>query len=66
MNKIAGYRKMLGLTQREMARHLNISEVTCRNKEKGNSAFKDKEMKLFYEVFSQKNPKVTIEDIFFS
>jgi len=32
MNKIAGYRKMLGLTQGEMARYLNISEVTYRNK----------------------------------
>ncbi|WP_342442543.1 helix-turn-helix domain-containing protein [Lysinibacillus sp. FSL K6-0075] len=66
MNKIVGYRKMLGLTQGEMARYLNISEVTYRNKEKGISAFKDKEMKLFYEVFSRKNSKITIEDIFFS
>lgn len=64
-NIICGYRKMTGLTQKEMAEKLNISEGTYRNKEKGKSSFKYKEMVDFHEIISKKNLSVTINDIFF-
>lgn len=66
MNVIAGYRKMIGLTQKEMATHLNISELTYRNKEKGRIPFKDFEMLKFYELLKSVKPDAGIEDIFFT
>lgn len=63
---IKGYRKMTGLTQREMADKLHISEGTYRSKEKGKTSFKDVEMKVFYELVSNVNPSVNIKDIFFN
>ena len=63
---VVGYRKMAGLTQKDMARRLNISEGTYRNKEKGKTSFKEKEIKKFYELVSKENPSVNIEDIFFT
>jgi len=63
---IAGYRKMTGLTQKEMANRLNITEGTYRNKEKGKVCFKDREMKVFYELVKKNNPSVTIQEIFFT
>lgn len=63
---IAGYRKMTGLTQKEMAKKLNISEGTYRNKENGKSSFKDEEMKSFHEAVKITNPSITIDDIFFT
>lgn len=63
---IAGYRKMTGLTQREMAKRLSISEGTYRNKEKGKASFKDGEMKVFYELVKKTNPSVTFQEIFFT
>ena len=65
-NIIAGYRKMTGLTQKQMAKELNITEGTYRNKEKGYSSFKDEEMKVFYELVKKKNRYVTFQEIFFT
>ncbi|QDZ97891.1 XRE family transcriptional regulator [Lysinibacillus fusiformis] len=65
-NLVCAYRKMTGLTQKEMAFKLNISEGTYRSKEKGKTSFKDKEMKIFYENVKDVNPNVTINDIFFN
>ena len=66
MNIVAGYRKMISMTQAEMAKHLNISEVTYRNKEKGRVPFKDFEMEIFYMLLKQIKPSVSITDIFFT
>ncbi|TYR78435.1 helix-turn-helix domain-containing protein [Priestia megaterium] len=66
MNRIVGYRKMIGLTQKEMAKRLNISEGTYRNKEKGKVSFKDGEMKIFFDLVHKELPVVTINDIFFT
>lgn len=63
---IAGYRKMTGLTQREMADKIGISEGTYRNKEKGKASFKDNEMKVFYELVKKTNPSVDFQEIFFT
>lgn len=64
-NIISGYRKMSGLSQKEMAKQLQVSEGTYRNKEKGNSFFKTNEMEAFWKLVYEKNPNVSIEDIFF-
>ncbi len=40
MNKVLGYRKMLGKTQEQMAKEFNISEQSYRNREKGKINFK--------------------------
>ena len=66
MNKIVGYRKMTGLTQKEMAKKLSISEGTYRNKEKGKVSFKDGEMKVFFDLVHKEIRTVTINDIFFT
>lgn len=67
MNRIvAGYRKITGLTQRGIAKELNISEGTYRNKEKGKVSFKDGEMRIFFELVRKEIPSVTIDDIFFT
>lgn len=63
---IAGYRKMAGLTQKEAAKKLNISEGTYRNKENGKASFKDKEMRKFFELVRKENPSIGIGDIFFT
>lgn len=66
MKIVAGYRKMLDLTQAEMAEKLNISEVTYRNKEKGKIPFKDFEMEIFHKLLKQIKPSISITDIFFT
>lgn len=63
---IAGYRKMTGLTQAEMAKELGVSEGTYRNKENGKARFKDNEMKIFYELVKEINPSVNVSAIFFN
>jgi DNA-binding XRE family transcriptional regulator len=65
MNRIIGYRNMIGLTQKEMAKELSVSEGTYRNKEKGKSSFKDNEMEIFLKLVRREFPSVTIDDIFF-
>lgn len=62
---ISGYRKMAGLTQKEMAKKLNISEGTYRNKEKGKSFFKTNEIETFWNLVNERNPNIEIKDIFF-
>jgi len=63
---ISGYRKMTGLTQKEMAKKLSVSEGTYRNKEKGKASFRDNEMKTFFDLVHKENPSVSINDIFFT
>jgi DNA-binding XRE family transcriptional regulator len=64
-NIVIGYRNMIPLTQIEMAKELNISELTYRNKEQGKVPFKDFEMVKFRELLKKVQPNITIEDIFF-
>lgn len=63
--KVAGYRKMLGLTQAEMAEKINVSETTYRNKEKGRIPFKDYEMEIIHQLLKPVNRDISISDIFF-
>lgn len=65
-NKIAGYRKMLGLTQKGMADKMGISKQAYFLKEKGETAFSDKEKQLFKNLLLPIFPEITIDAIFFS
>lgn len=66
MNKIAGYRKMLGFTQEGMAKQFGISTQAYWKKEKGDTQFNDKEKLLFKEMLKTLFPEITIDEIFFS
>lgn len=66
MNKVAGYRVMLGLTQKEMADELNISRQAYSEKERGNIPFKDSEKIILKDKISKTNQGITIDEIFFS
>lgn len=66
INKIAGYRANLGLTQAEMAEYLNILPQSYSNKERGGTAFKDSEKVKIKNLLLPHFPGITIDDIFFS
>lgn len=65
MNKVLGYRKMIGLTQAQMAEKLNISENTYRLKEQGRYSFKQTEIEKFMKAVCKVNPNIKVTDIFF-
>ncbi|MDU0434833.1 transcriptional regulator [Staphylococcus haemolyticus] len=67
MNKVLGYRKMLGKTQSQMAKEFNISEQSYRNKEKGKTDFKKAEMLKFKSLLIDRGlSNITLDDIFFN
>lgn len=66
INKIAGYRAMLEMTQKQMADHLGILPQSYSNKERGETPFKDKEKRKIKELLTPYFPEITIDEIFFS
>lgn len=66
INKVAGYRAMLGMTQAEIANYLDMLPQSYSNKERGKTAFKDSEKIKIKELLLPYFPEITIEDIFFS
>ena len=64
-DKIAGYRRMLGMTQSKMADCFGISKQAYYLKEKGATAFSDEEKVLFKEMLLPLFPQITIDEIFF-
>ncbi|MDT2849721.1 hypothetical protein P7H60_11270 [Vagococcus carniphilus] len=65
MNKIVGYRKMLGFTQEQMAKEFKISKQAYWSKENGQTQFSDKEKQLFKNMLIPLFPNITIDAIFF-
>lgn len=65
INKIAGYRAMLEMNQKDVAEYLNISPQSYSNKERGTRSFSDEEKVMLKELFKKANPVLTIDDIFF-
>lgn len=65
-SKVRGYRSMLKLSQKDMARQLGISQTAYRNKESGKVDFKDREKVEILKILRPFFPEVTIEDIFFN
>lgn len=64
-NKVRGYRNMLGYTQQEMGKVLGCSKQAYNNKERGRTAFSDKEKLEFKKLLLFMFPNITLEDIFF-
>lgn len=65
MNKIKGMRVLVGKSQKDMAKILNMSVSTYIKKENGYISFKDSEKIAFIEFIKKYFPIVTIENIFF-
>ena len=64
--KIVGYRKMCGLSQKKMSEQLGISVQAYRNKESGKTQFTSGEMKKFKSLVDEVLSDVSLEDIFFN
>lgn len=64
--KIVGYRKMCGLSQKKMSEELGISVQAYRNKESGKTQFTSGEMQKFKSLVEKVLPSVTLEGIFFN
>ncbi|MGB7472506.1 helix-turn-helix transcriptional regulator [Trichococcus sp.] len=65
INKIAGYRAMLGLTQEQMGAKLGISKQQYSPKERGKLPFNDREKQAMKDVLLPYFPDITIDEIFF-
>lgn len=65
LNKIAGYRAMLGMTQEEFGRMISMSKQQYSQKERGERAFNDKEKEKVKEILLPYFPEITIDNIFF-
>lgn len=65
INKMAGYRGNLGMTQRQMADYLGITPQSYSNKERKETAFNDAEKKKIKELLNSYFPSITIDEIFF-
>lgn len=65
MNKVKGYRHMIGKSQKEFAKILGLSVKTYNHKENGKNEFTQKEMYKIKNLFLPINSNITIDDIFF-
>lgn len=65
INKVSGYRNMMGLTQKELARYLGITSQSYSNKERGYRPFNDEEKMKLKMLFQKIDSKLTIDSIFF-
>lgn len=66
MNKVAGYRKMLGYTQESLAKEFGILTQAYWKKERGDTQFSDQEKRKFKDMLKPFFPNITIDEIFFS
>ena len=66
MNLIAGYRKMLDMTQSDMSKELGISKQSYYRKENKLVPFTDQEKILIKRMLIPLFPNITIDAIFFS
>lgn len=65
MNKILGYRKMIQMSQEEMAERMKINKSSYWRKENGYAEFKDREKIIFRDTVRDFLPQITIDEIFF-
>lgn len=63
---VVSYRKFLGYTQADMAELFGISVQAYSRKERGITAFNDKEKLKIKELLVNHFPDITIDDIFFA
>ena len=63
VNKIKGYRAMLGMSQKEMAEVLGLSLRGYSTKENGQSKFDANELVKIQQTFKEKNLEVSLDDL---
>ena len=63
LNRIKGYRVMIGITQEEMATEIGISLKGYTDKENGKSALKTDELKKIQVVFKNHGLETTIDEL---
>lgn len=64
-NYVAGYRKMFGITQKELAEKIGVMPATLCNKEKGKRLFSQAEMISILEIFKEFDQSITLDKIFY-
>lgn len=65
--KAKGYRKLIGMTQKQLANVFGISVQALRNKEREMSPYSDREKMMFKELIRKSGfPDITIDEIFFN
>ena len=65
LNKVAGFRAMLGLTQKDVADYLGITPQNYSFKERGHRRFNDDEKKKMLTLLRQAEKDLTIDELFF-
>lgn len=65
LDKITGYRKMLKLTQCDMAKILGISVSAYNKREKGHIDFSDKQKIAIRDIITRHFPNENMESLFF-
>lgn len=65
LDKITGYRKMLNLTQNDMANLLGISLSAYNKRENGHVDFSDKQKIIIRDMITRYFPSENIESLFF-
>lgn len=66
MNKqLIAYRKILNMSQTDMAKAIGIGLTSYNSKETGKSDFTQSEMLSIWKIIKRYNPKVTIDELFF-
>lgn len=63
--KLVAYRKMLDMTQQDMAEKIGISLTTYNRKETGKIEFNQKEMVSITDIIKKGIPNITMDEIFF-
>mgnify|MGYP003322710657 CR=1 FL=1 len=63
INKIKGYRVMVGLTQEEMAQKIGVSLRAFQNKEQGTTNFTLEDLKKIKSVLEEKGLSVLLEEL---
>lgn len=66
MDKLRGYRVMLGLTQQKLADKLGITLQSYNNKETGKTPFNDREKLAIKSIIAEIRPDITIDELFYS
>ena len=63
MNKVKGYRNMIGYTQKQMAEALDMSLRSYMDKENGITDFSIEKYKEIRDLFNAKGLKLKIDDL---
>jgi len=63
-NNLIGYRKMLKLTQEDMADKLKICKAWYQKKETGKRDFSQTEIEIIMKLLKENRPSLTIEEVF--